>query len=166
MGFSEDFRELISSYVSTVKYSVLVNGSPSGYITPGRGLRQVLSRLIAKEEEKGLFHGVKICREANPLTYLLYTDDLLVFCKAKEEEALVFWRLFSTYHLWSGQVANFEKSNMFFSKRTPPNTKKAVRSLTRFKEMKEGSIYLGNTLVFGRKKSKDFERLKVRVQEG
>lgn len=51
---------------------------------------EVLSKLIAKEEEKGLFYSVKIFREANPLTHLFYIDNLLVFCKAKEEEASIF----------------------------------------------------------------------------
>ena len=40
MGFNEGWINLIMVCVSTVTYSVLVNGEPSGLIHPTRGIRQ------------------------------------------------------------------------------------------------------------------------------
>ena len=40
MGFSRQWVNLISACVSTVTYSILVNGEPKGNIIPTRGIRQ------------------------------------------------------------------------------------------------------------------------------
>ena len=39
-GFHERWISLIIMCVTTVSYSVLINGKPKGKITPSRGLRQ------------------------------------------------------------------------------------------------------------------------------
>lgn len=65
-GFSEDVRKLIHSYVSTVEFSVLINGGVSETFTPQRGLHQgdalspylfiiyveFLTRMLGVQEEK------------------------------------------------------------------------------------------------------------------
>ncbi|GLT77195.1 hypothetical protein SLA2020_488040 [Shorea laevis] len=72
MGFAEGWISLIMQCVRTVSYSVLVNGSPQGCITPTRGLRQGdplspylfllcaegLSSLIRKAEVDGKITGL------------------------------------------------------------------------------------------------------------
>ena len=40
MGFAPQWMRLIMMCVSTVRYSVVVNGEPCGCIVPTRGLRQ------------------------------------------------------------------------------------------------------------------------------
>lgn len=66
-GFSEQLCNMILACVSTVRYSVLVNGSPFGYFSSSRGLRpgdpmspalftilaNILSRLLARAEADG-----------------------------------------------------------------------------------------------------------------
>ena len=39
-GFSEVFVQWVSQCISTVSFSVLLNGSPHGYFQASRGLRQ------------------------------------------------------------------------------------------------------------------------------
>jgi len=39
MGFHQKWVDLIMAGVSSVSYSVLVNGAPSGFIKPSRGIR-------------------------------------------------------------------------------------------------------------------------------
>ena len=41
MGFNEMWISLTMMCVTTVSYSVLINGEPKGKITPSKGLRQV-----------------------------------------------------------------------------------------------------------------------------
>lgn len=40
LGFQESWVALIMECVTTVSYSILVNGEPKGMIKPSRGLRQ------------------------------------------------------------------------------------------------------------------------------
>ncbi|CAL9015934.1 unnamed protein product, partial [Prunus brigantina] len=68
LGFNSRFRGWIMECVTTVSYSVLLNGEPSGQITPRRGLSQGdplspflflicaegLTALIRRQEERDL----------------------------------------------------------------------------------------------------------------
>jgi len=40
LGFNEKWISLTMLCVSTVTYSILFNGAPTGFITPTRGIRQ------------------------------------------------------------------------------------------------------------------------------
>lgn len=79
-GFLAKWRQWISQCISTTSFSILLNGSPFGTFTPGRGLRQgdpllpflfvivteVLSQLLLKAEADNAIHGVCIARGAPP----------------------------------------------------------------------------------------------------
>jgi hypothetical protein len=72
MEFSEVWINLIMKCISSVTYSILVNGQPVGFIKPSRGIRQgdplspylfllcaeVLSSLLTQAEKKGVLTGV------------------------------------------------------------------------------------------------------------
>lgn len=89
LGFNHRWVDLIMMCVTTVKYSVLVNGKSVRPIQPSRGLRQGcplslylfmlcdqgLFALIENAEQRGLLHGVKICWIAPSIFYFLFEDD-------------------------------------------------------------------------------------------
>ncbi|XP_026416909.1 uncharacterized protein LOC113312367 [Papaver somniferum] len=84
MGLPEHWVKLINQCVSTVSYSVLLNGSPTGLIKPERGLRQgdplspyiyiifseALSSYIDALTRKGFVEGIKNGRFTYKSAYL------------------------------------------------------------------------------------------------
>lgn len=101
------------------------------------------------EESKGGLHGIKVCHNAPPVSYLLYVGDHGAVQKC-----------FDKYCDWSRQAINLEKLSIFFSKNTRGLDKANVNKVFAIKEMQKESIYLGNNMIFGRGKIKDFKGLK------
>ncbi|XP_042962309.1 uncharacterized protein LOC122296569 [Carya illinoinensis] len=125
MGFEKTFTDLVMSCISSVSYSVLINGVPKGPIVPSRGLRQEdplsfylfllctegLIALLKEAETRKQISGIKICHEAPKITHLLFVDDSLIFCKAAVEEVRRLQALLATYESVSGQKINKEKTS-------------------------------------------------------
>lgn len=86
MGFPSNLVNTIMKCVSTVSFSILINGQPSNNFSPNRGLRQgdplspylfilcaeVLSGLLAKGQTDGNFHGVQTAPTAPPISHLFF----------------------------------------------------------------------------------------------
>jgi hypothetical protein len=82
--------------VSSVSYSILINGQPMGQVLPTRGLQQGdplspylflicaegLSALIRTVEMEGKLSGVPIAAGGYRLSHLFFADDSLLFCRA------------------------------------------------------------------------------------
>ena len=102
MGFGLKWRGWIKACVSTVRFSVLVNGSLEGFFGSSRGLRQgdplspllflliteVLSRLLKKTEEYNLirsFYVGAVNSFGVSISHLLFADDTILFCDASKE---------------------------------------------------------------------------------
>lgn len=76
LGFDDKFITLVHACISSAHFSVLLNGSPFGYLKSERGIRQgdpmsptlftiisdVLSRILTRAEHEGRISGVKISR--------------------------------------------------------------------------------------------------------
>lgn len=79
------------NFISTISFSVLINGVAKGLIYPQGGLRQrcplspylfiiyaeVFSNLLMQAEKHNLIHGLKF-RSALSISNLLFADDSLV----------------------------------------------------------------------------------------
>ncbi|CAN0853710.1 Transposon TX1 uncharacterized 149 kDa protein [Linum grandiflorum] len=102
MGFQEKWISWIRCCVSTASFSVLVNGEASGYFRSSRGLRQgdpispflfimvmeVLSGILSKLAADDLITGFYMneAEQVGLVNHILYADDALLFCDAKEEQ--------------------------------------------------------------------------------
>ena len=102
MGFGVRWCRWIRTCISTVQFSVLFNGSPANFFGSSRGLKQgdplspmlflimmeVFSKMMQRVEGAGLLRGFRadgrrgggVC-----VLYLLFADDMILFCDADEE---------------------------------------------------------------------------------
>ena len=97
LGVDERLVKIIMSCLSSVSYSMLLNGQPVGNIKPSRGLRQGdplspylfllcalgLQSLIQKAKVNEKIKGVSICRNGPRVSHLFFVDDSVLFYRAK-----------------------------------------------------------------------------------
>lgn len=169
---------MIGSCVSSVSYSIMLNGNVIGKIMPRRGLRQgnplspylfilcskMLPRLLLQEEVEGNLHGIRVGVEVPVVSHLLYVDDLLIACKVSEQDFAFAMECLRKYCRWFRQEVNGDKSSLIFSKNTQGKVRQGVRRIIGFREARTDTIYLGNSLILERSKLHEFERLKEKVQ--
>ena len=178
LGFPNQLVSLISSCMSTVSYSVLLNGQPVGNIKPTRGLRQGdplspylfllcamgLQGLIKKAEINGDIKGVSICRNGPRVSHLFFADDSVLFCQAKVEECQRVLELLSVYEKGSGQKINREKTNIFFSANTHQDMQNQIQQLLGVPAIRQYEKYLGLPALVGRAKKQSFVYIRERVR--
>ena len=82
-----------------------------------------LNALLTHAEKNGNILGIKVCRDAPPITNLLFADDSLILMKANQHNAEALKTALDLYCQASGQLVSIEKSSIFFS----PNTKVEIR---------------------------------------
>lgn len=169
-GFNNEVCQLIEQCISTTFISVLLNGTPGASFKPSRGLRQgdplsqylfiicmkIFSRLLLNQEHKKLLHGVKIAPKSEPISHLFFAHDCLLFLKVDLVECR---NLLDTIYIFSkasGQIINFEKSGVFFSKKVEPKHKRMMSKLLKINQIDLKDSYLGAPLFPDRSKIKTF----------
>lgn len=169
--------KLIYECISTVSYSILVNGEPKGEISPTRGIRQGdplspylfllcsegLNRLIQHAARDNVIWGFSLCKNGPKITNLFFADDTLLFCRARMEELQAIQHILSLYEGTSGQQINREKTTLFFSKAMPEEMKRDIISFLGVPEIKKYEKYLGLPAVVGRNKRASLTYIKERV---
>ena len=117
MGFNENWINLVMNCISSVSYSVIINGTTYGSIMPTRRLRQGdplspylfllcaegFSALIHDAVRNNQLNGISICRGAPRITHLFFADDSLLFCRANGIECSKLKEILSMYELASGK---------------------------------------------------------------
>ena len=177
LGLGERMVSLIMSCISTVFYSVLLNGQPVGNIKPSRGLRQGdplspylflmcamgLQSLLNKAEMEGHIRGVAICRNGPKVSLLFFADDNVLFCSAKEAECQKILDILAIYERGSGQKINQEKTNIFFSTNTPHKVQVRIQQVLGVPSIRQFEKFLGLSALVGRAKKQSFIFIKERV---
>ena len=116
IGFNDKWIKLLMLCVTTVSYSILVNGEPKGLIHPSRGIRQGdlisqflfllctegLHGLINKAAAQDDIRGYSLCRNNLRLNRLLFAYDSLLFCRSTSQECQRILKILDTYEKCSG----------------------------------------------------------------
>ena len=177
LGFNANFVRLIMRCVTSVRFSVRMNGELLPSFTPSRGLRQgcpaspFLFLLCAEGLTSLLNHfgghyvdrGIWVSCRSPWINHLLFADDSLILMKANAMNAEVLKSALDSYCATSGQLVSVEKSSIFFS----PNTKVEDRAqiCTTLNIMTEAlnDKYLGLPANVGMDKSDCFQFLIDRI---
>ncbi|KAL6191212.1 hypothetical protein ACLB2K_037603 [Fragaria x ananassa] len=168
LGFSESWVKLVMSYVTSVNYSIILNGKPGPWFTPSCGLRQgdplspflflfvndVLSKMLLKTMASNLIRPVRLGPQHILVSHLLFADDSLFFLKVSQDNCLHLSDIIHTYCTASGQRINTEKSSLFFSPNTPPHLIDLISLILNMKVVDDPGRYLGLPTIWGRSKRK------------
>ena len=150
--------------ITSVSYSVLVNGPTYGNIISSRGLHQGdplspslfllcvegFSAIIHEGAGNHLLTGISICRSCSSITHFLFADDNIIFCKVKLEESQELKQILQKYKDALGQKINIDKSSVFFSPNSHQNTKDAIFSILGPMKNSRHTKYLGLPSFIGR----------------
>ena len=127
MGFSSSFVRLTMKCVTSVRFTVRVNGELLPYFTPSWGLRQGgpyspylfllcvegFTTLLNKFGGVYADKGIRVCTQAPWINHLLFANDSLIFMQAKLESVTRFNNILRIYGDCSGQCVNRDKSSIF-----------------------------------------------------
>ena len=177
MGFHEKLISLIMQCISTMSYSVIINGSVNACIHPIRGLRQGdplspylfmlcadgFSSLIKDAARNQVLSGISICKGCPMVSHLFFADDSLLFCKATDRECRKLVEILELYEAVLGQKLNKDKSSVFFSHNTPQERRSEVIGILGPMQDTRHNKYLGLPSIIGRSKMEEFAEVKERV---
>jgi hypothetical protein len=128
LGFAQQWVGVIMRCISSVRFSVKLNGGLSEPFLPMRGLRQGdpispylflfcvegFSVLLKEAQRERELQGVKFGADGPHVTHLLFADDSVVFLEASQRSMVTLRRILHDYEASSGQKVNLQKSSMFF----------------------------------------------------
>lgn len=177
-GFPSIWIQRVMQCVQTVSYSFVLDGKVFGDVQPQRGLRQGdpispylyiicaegLSGIIRQHEETGLIYGCKIARGAPRISHLLFADDCYFFFKATHSEANIMKHILQWYEKLSGQMINYNKSEVIFSPNTRVEERAAVCASLGVRQTLKPGRYLGMPMCVGGNKTEVFGFLRDRVR--
>ena len=127
-GFSANWRQWIFFYLSTVCFSILINGFPCGFFCTSRGLRQgnplspllfvlvieALGRMLDKVVHEGCMSSFSMGNlEGRSLvvSHLLFVDNTLIFCDANLEWILILCMILIWFEAYAPSATSHHNYN-------------------------------------------------------
>jgi hypothetical protein len=179
-GFHPKMVHWIMTCVTSMSFSICINGDTHGYFKGKRGLRQgdplspylftmvmeILTRLLSKNVS-GSSHFRFHCKcEKQKIINLCFADDLFIFSRGDIRSVSCIMRSLNEFTLMSGLVPSIAKSTVFFSN-VPQHVKTSILNLMPFIEGSLPVRYLGVPLIASRLYYKDckvlLEHLEARI---
>ncbi|KAL5567334.1 hypothetical protein UlMin_030498 [Ulmus minor] len=177
LGFSEGWINKVMACVTSVYYSLLINGEKVGHIIPSRGLCQGdplspflfllcaegLSSIIHMYERTVQLQGIQCGNSSPTISHLFFADNSLLFIKATPASCSTIKEVLSIYEAASGQLVNNSKSAMCFGPRIGAEAIAQMVTILGVAQVKCHEYYLGLPCFSGKNKSKLFASFKDRV---
>lgn len=148
----------IMACVRSSEFSIILNGASSGgSFKPSCGLRQgcslspylfilgmdLLFRSLESMVNVGLIQGVRMAPSCQPITNILYADDLLLLGKAQLQEAHLVKQALQAFAAVSGQRIGPGKSSIWFSNITGETDRELIANCFEVKQDVISLSYLG-----------------------
>jgi hypothetical protein len=142
-GLHAHFINLVHACISSPTFSVIINGQSYARFTSSRGVRQgcplslylfvlavnELSLALQEAMQNNNLTGISLGPDCPPIHSLLFADHLLVCGNANIQEAAAMSRIISQFCRASGQVPNWNKSAILFSKRVNHQVMQDIRQI-------------------------------------
>jgi len=159
-GFDHNWIRWVMALVTTISFSILLNGSPSRTFKPSRGLSrgdplspflfvlmmEGLGRAIIAAREEGRIQGLRLTQNGDTLTHQQFMDDTMLQGIPSVKEAKAFKKILYEFALAAGTKVSLAKSEIFFF-----NTDISIqRNLSRILGFQRDSLpskYLGVPLI-------------------
>jgi hypothetical protein len=179
LGFDRIWVSRIMACVSSVRFSVVVNGQLTETFTPSRGLRQgdplspylflfvaeSLTKVINRAVQTNKLQEFKICRMSPGISHLMFADDCLLFFRASQEQAVAIKDVISAFEKGSGQLLSTGKCSLLFSDNCPDTIQQQVRQTLEVSRENFEDKYLGYPTPEGRMKKGKFQPSKDRLSK-
>ncbi|GJS92282.1 reverse transcriptase [Tanacetum coccineum] len=120
---------------------------------------EVLSRLIRKGWRSRPYTGLKYAEFPPPLAICFFADDSLFFARATPQECQLLKNIIDKYCEASGQVVNYDKSEISFSPNVRHDTRTRVLNILGVREGTHQNKYLGLPTIVGRSKKVIFQAI-------
>ncbi|KAL5567427.1 hypothetical protein UlMin_030591 [Ulmus minor] len=142
LGYDKRWVEKIMKCVSSVSFSFLLNGEVCGSIVPSRGISQGdplspflflfcsegLTSLLVKAETDGRLKDLNFESNGISVSHLLFADDNFLFFDANRSNVEVLSGILRLYCAASGQIVNFDKSEICFGRDVLPPVQQDLAS--------------------------------------
>ncbi|CAL1400383.1 unnamed protein product [Linum trigynum] len=179
MGFNATWQGWVHECLRSSSFSVLMNGTPSGYFTPTRGLRQgdplspllfVLctegfAALLRKAISENRLEGVKVAPRAPRISHLFFADDSYLFLRGTLNECENLIEVLNEYEELSGQRVNLAKSAVCFSKNIVRTDQEFLAAILGVGAVGVHDKYLGLPTLIARSKMATFRYLEEKLLE-
>ena len=143
--------------VTSLTYSIRINGEPCGHITPTRGLRQgdpislFFSCCVQKDyppfsikslevgQSMVLLHAHRV--HGSPTFF--FANDSIIFCRATSADCAHLEHILETYEKASSQQLNRDKTALFFNKNTILEVQEDIKHRFGAEVIRPHETYLG-----------------------
>lgn len=111
----------------------------------------------------GDLKGFSLCRNGPQISHLFFTNDSLLFCRAKMSDVQTIQIILTQYEVASGQKVNREKTKLFFGKGVAKAVKESLKDFLGVPKIREYEKYLGLPAVVNKNKKESLSFIKERI---